>query len=275
MSGPECPVDPHLNPQPRPRRFARPWWSWVSFGLFLACLGAMPQTSKAQGARSTLGEALFGQKPDDGRSEPAPMIARFQSEDGTAFILDRSQGSILFRFETNHEVWALTPRRVGRGDLIYLDDAGQPLLRATRLGGMTVFTAETPDGSAVALAGRAPAIRAPAPLSPAGLLQKLTMASAKASRALQKLVAFDAENVPPAAAPLFADSALTAAEAFVQMARQADSRAQALRIDRVLLIQGETSDARRQGSQIVITIAPEDGVAGRPSSAKVAKAIAR
>jgi hypothetical protein len=59
------------------------------------------------------------------------------------------------------------------------------------------------------------------------------------------------------------------------MARQADSRAQALRIDRVLLIQGETSDARRQGSQIVITIASEDGVAGRPSSAKVAKAIAR
>jgi hypothetical protein len=58
------------------------------------------------------------------------------------------------------------------------------------------------------------------------------------------------------------------------MARQTDSRAKAIRIDRVLLIQGDNSDARRQGNQIVITIVPDDGVAGRPSSAKVAKAIA-
>lgn len=272
MFGHQCPVNADLNVR---RRLP----SAVSTVLVLAVAlgGLVPSPSLAQGLgpRQNLGEALFGQKPDDGRSAPTPRIARFQSEDGAAFILDRSQGPVLFRFEASHEVWVLTPRRAGRGDLIYLDDAGQPLLRATKLGGMTVFTPESPTGSAAALAGRAQPIRPLSPLSPTGLLQKLTLASAKASRAVQKLVTFDAEDVTTDSAPLFADSALTAAEAFVQMARQADGRAKAVRIDRVLLVQGDNSDARRQGSQIVITIVPDDGVAGRPSSAKVAKAIAR
>jgi len=272
MSGPKCPVKADLNAQKHSSMV-----TGAALVLSVAIWSLAPGLGHAQGQmpRSNLGEALFGQKPDDGRSAPTPMIARFHSEDGAAFILDRSQGPVLFRFEASHEVWVLTPRRVGRGDLIYLDDAGQPLLRATKLGGMTVFTPETPAGSAAALAGRAPPIRTLSALSPTGLLQKLTLASAKASRAVQKLVTFDAEDVTTDSAPLFADSALTAAEAFVQMARQADSRAKAIRIDRVLLIQGDNSDARRQGSQIVITIVPDDGVAGRPSSAKVAKAIAR
>jgi hypothetical protein len=271
MSGCLRPVNPHLK-----ARRSLPRLACAVLGLAVSCWGLAPGLGHAQGPmpRQNLGEALFGHKPDDGRSAPAPIIARFQSEDGAAFVLDRSQGPILFRFEASHEVWVLTPRRAGRGDMIYLDDAGQPLLRATKLGGMTVFTSETPTGSAAALAGRAPPIRTLLALSPTGLLQKLTLASAKASRAVQKLVTFDAEDVTTDSAPLFADSALTAAEAFVQMARQTDSRAKAIRIDRVLLIQGDNSDARRQGSQIVITIVPDDGVAGRPSSAKVAKAIA-
>lgn len=272
MSGSQCPVNTHLK-----ARRPLPGLACAAFGLAVSCWGLAPGLGHAQGqaARPNLGDTLFGQMPDNGRSAPTPMIARFQSEDGAAFILDRSQGPILFRFEASHEVWVLTPRRAGRGDLIYLDDAGQPLLRATKLGGMTVFTPQTPAGSAAALAGRAPPIRTLSPLSPTSLLQKLTLASARASRALQKLVTFDAEDVTTDTAPLFADSALTAAEAFVQMARQTDGRAKAIRIDRVLLIQGEYSDARRQGGQIIITIAPDDGLAGRPSSAKVAKAIAR
>ena len=254
MSGPKSPPNADLNV-----RLRLPKSAGAGLALAAAIWSLVPSLSLAQGQtpRQNLGEA------------------RFHSEDGAAFILDRSQGPVLFRFEASHEVWVLTPRRVGRGDLIYLDDAGQPLLRATKLGGMTVFTPETPTGSAAALAGRAPPIRTLSALSPTGLLQKLTLASAKASRAVQKLVTFDAEDVTTDSAPLFADSALTAAEAFVQMARRADSRAKAIQIDRVLLIQGDNSDARRQGSQIVITIVPDDGVAGRPSSAKVAKAIAR
>jgi hypothetical protein len=271
MSGSQFPVNAHLKAR-RPLSGL----ACAAFGLAVSYWGLAPGLGHAQAQmpRQNLGEALFGQKPDDGRSAPTPMIARFQSEDGAAFVLDRSQGPILFRFEASHEVWVLTPRRAGRGDLIYLDDAGQPLLRATKLGGMTVFTPETPTGSAAALAGRALPIHALSALSPTGLLQKLTLASARASRAVQKLITFDAEDVTTDSAPLFADSALTAAEAFVQLARQVDGRAKAIRIDRVLLVQGDNSDARRQGSQIVITIVPDDGVAGRPSSAKVAKAIA-
>nr|QQZ52104.1 DUF4908 domain-containing protein [Phenylobacterium glaciei] len=40
-----------------------------------------------------------------------------------------------------------------RGDIIYKNDLGEPVLRATRLGGLTLFTPDRPGGTAAALAG--------------------------------------------------------------------------------------------------------------------------
>ena len=274
------PMRPNIIELPRtvgPSRKSRPWEAWqiLAFAILSLTLGSVIDRAKAEPTRQGLADSLFGPKPDDSRSTPIPIIARFQSEDGASFVLDRSQRPALFRFEASHEVWVLTPRRAGRGDMIYLDDIGQPLLRATKLGGMTVFTAETPSGSAAALAGRAPPIRVLSPMTPSILLQRLALASAKASRVMQKLISFDAEDVTDESASLFADSAMTAAEAFTQMARQAEGRAMAVRIDRVLLVQGENANAARKGNQIIITIDPDDGLAGRPSSARIVKAISR
>jgi hypothetical protein len=269
-------LDHFCRPGPvGPRPISTPWAAWLVvalLGLSLSVVSLAGQ-AKADTNRQGLADALFGRKGEDSRATKTPIIARFESEDGASFILDRSQRSVLFRFETSHEVWVLTPRRAGRGDMIYMDDVGQPLLRATKLGGMTVFTAETPSGSAAALAGRAPPIRVLSPMSPSILLQRLALASAKASRATQKLISFDAEDVTDESASLFADSAMTAVEAFNLMARRAESRAMAVRIDRVLLVQGENSNAKRKGNQIIITIDPDDGLAGRPSSARIVKAI--
>jgi hypothetical protein len=102
----------------------------------------------------------------------APAVARYVSEDGDGFVLDRTQPKPLLKFDNNPEVWALAPHPGPRGDTIYKNDLGEPVLRATRLGGVTVFTDQRPGGSAAALAGGGPALRL-SPLGPQALLERL------------------------------------------------------------------------------------------------------
>ena len=65
------------------------------------------------------------------------------------FVFDMSvQGRPLIKFDDSGEVWALTPTAGPRGDTIYKNDMGEPMLRSTRLGGLTVFTQDRPMGLA-------------------------------------------------------------------------------------------------------------------------------
>src|SRR5690606_35936740 len=107
----------------------------------------------AHAGPESLREGLFGRHPADGRSQVAPPVARYVSEDGDVFILDRTQSRPLLKFENSPEVWALSPQPAPRGDVIYKNDLGTPVIRATRLGGVTIFTDQRPAGSAAALAG--------------------------------------------------------------------------------------------------------------------------
>lgn len=78
-----------------------------------------------------------------------PPIARYVSEEGRVFILDRTQSVPMMKFEDSPEVWALAPNPAPRGDIIYKNDLGEPVLRITRLGGFTLFTDARPSGEAV------------------------------------------------------------------------------------------------------------------------------
>ena len=115
-----------------------------------------------------------------------PPVARYVSETGDVFILDRSQPKPLLKFEHSPEVWVLLPQPGPRGDVIYKNDLGEPVLRATRLGGVTVFTDARPSGAAAALAGGGSSLKL-APLGPQALLERLAQASARASRAARRL----------------------------------------------------------------------------------------
>ena len=112
------------------------------------------------GPLGSLGESLFGRHAKDGRDFAAPPIARYISEDGDVFVLDRTGTKPLLKFESSYEVWALSAQQAPRGDTIYKNDLGEPVLRATRLGGITIFTDHRPDGEAAALAGPAAAAAA-------------------------------------------------------------------------------------------------------------------
>jgi hypothetical protein len=214
-----------------------------------------------------LRDGLFGRKAPDGRQFAAPPVARYVSEDGVGFTLDRTQPRPLLKFDNSPEVWALNPQPAPRGDLIYKNDLGQPVIRATRLGGLTVFTPGRPGGAAAALMGGGAPLRLPQ-LGPQALLEKLAQASARASRATRRLVPFDAEASPTSSA-LIADAAIVTSEAMVRMSRAPRTRSLLDRIRRVRLVEGRRAGAEITNGVLIVRVAPQQGMAGRPSSERI------
>jgi len=194
---------------------------------------------------------------------PIPPVAIYAPDGGVAFIFDRTASPPLMRFASSPEIWVLRAEPGPRGDTIYKNDLGEPMLRATRLGGLTLFTSDSPGGMAVALQGEAAPIRPPAILSPGALLQRLAQASAHASRALQRLVVFDAPDVTPDSAYLVADAASVTAEAIAGLDKKTR---EALKLNRVVFEPGHSPGAKFADGVLQITVSPTKGVAGRPSS---------
>jgi hypothetical protein len=243
----------------------------VAAALAAAVLGAagVSLPARAVAAPESLREGLFGPKPNDGRQGMGPAIGRYVSADGDAFVLDRSVPRPLLKFDNSPEVWALSPYPAPRGDTIYKNDLGEPVLRATRLGGITVFTNTRPGGSAAALAGPSAGLRL-AGAGPQMLLERLGQASARASRAARRLIPFDAEATPGSAA-LIADAAMVTSEAIIAMSRKGDARSIS-QIGRVRLVEGKKAQVQFDKGVMTVSVAPAQGLAGRPSSMRIAAA---
>jgi hypothetical protein len=237
----------------------------VAFATALSFGYAQPAYAGPQ----TLREGLFGDRPAPGR-RATPPVARYVSQEGEAFILDRSQTRAYMKFEGSPEVWVLRAHPAPRGDVIYKNDLGEPMLRATRLGGLTLFTAQRPGGSPAAFAGGGAALRL-APLSPQVLLERLAQASAKATRAARRLIPFEAD-ASPASSAVVADAATVTAEAVVRLSRRPDGRSLLGRLKKVKLVEGKKPNVTLYGSEMRITVSPEDGLAGRPSSDRIMQA---
>ena len=210
---------------------------------------------------------LFGSHPRDGRETAAPPIARYVSEDGDVFTLDRTQAKPLLKFENSYEVWALQQQPGPRGDTIYKNDLNEPELRATRLGGVTLFTDQRPGGSAAALSGVGSPLRL-AIMGPQALCERLALASARASRAARRLIPFEAEATPTSSA-LIADSAMVTSEAVVRMTKHSGTRRMLDRILKVRLVAGREPDAEVAQGVLEVTVSPTQGLAGRPSSDRI------
>lgn len=207
-----------------------------------------------------------------GRDFSAPPVARYVSEDGDVFTLDLTQPRPLLKFENSPEVWALQPQPAPRGDVIYKNDVGQPVLRATRLGGVTVFTTHRPDGEAAALAGGGAPLKL-VPLGPQALLERLGQASLRASRAARHVILFDAEATPASSA-VIADAALVASVAVTRLSERPQGRSRLTGLKRVFLEEGKRVAAQVQRGTLKITVSPAQGMAGRPSSGRIVAAVA-
>ena len=248
--------------------------SGACFSLALCC-----QAASAMAEPASLRAFLFGGGAKPGADISLPAVARYESERGEGFVLDRSGGRrAVIKFDDSSELWALTPSPGPRGDVIYRNDMGEPVLRATRLGGLTLFTDNVPGGTAAAPLGVVQALRPAQIYGPEALFQVLLQAEARANRAAQHLVVFDAgdANVSPGAEPLFADAFILTADAIVHVStRGAPGRAAASHIMKVRFVQGADAAAVLVGRMVQITVAPDLGVAGRPSSQRIAAVIWR
>jgi hypothetical protein len=242
--------------------------------LLAFAIAASAGAANARQSSVSLRDAFFGNRSET-RKSPAPPIARYVSETGDAFILDRAAPQPLMKFENSSEIWVLSSQPAPRGDTIYKNELGEPVLRASKLGGMTLFTRERPGGDAAALMGKASSIQPPPFISVNLLFQRLVQASARASRAAQHRVAFETvDDATPGTSVLVADTATVTAEAFERMARDGDRNLLA-RVTRVLLAEGHKPGASLKGGDLTVTYAPGKGLSGRPSSKRIIKIVNR
>jgi hypothetical protein len=229
------------------------------------CVVALSVAAPAAAQPGSLRDGLFGHR--EGRRMAAPPVARYVLDDGTVFVLDRTVPRPLLKFEGSPEIWSLQPQPAPRGDVIYKNDLGEPVLRATKLGGITLFTDDRPGGSAAALDGPGAPIRLPV-MGPQAVLERLAQASARASRASHRLITFSADASPTSSA-LIADAATVVCEAVSRMTRNADGRALLARVKRVRLAEGRKAGVQLAKGSLQITVAPAQGLAGRPSSERI------
>ena len=222
----------------------------------------------ADGPRS-LKEAMFGKKSDDSHSSARPPVAHFKSEDGQGFILDESSNHSLMRFDGDDEVWLLTPSQGPKGDVVYKNDIGEPVLKSTRWGGMILFSDDRPMGDPAAVTGKADAFT-PGRISPSLLFQSLVHASRRVSLAFGRTIGFDAPDVTPGADFLYADAAGVTAEALVQVSQQIRGKQIMAPVRTVQFIEGRPPSASLQNGILVLKLDVSRGDwTGRPSSRRI------
>jgi hypothetical protein len=225
--------------------------------------------------RSSLGEFLFGSQ----HAAPAPAVARYAVEDGGAsFVLDAAPGRPAYlKFEGSGEIWALHATAGPRGDIIYKNDVDEPMLRATHLGGVTLFTPDQPDGMPAAFMGQAQPPRMSTDIGPEALWNIFVQASARASHMAEHLVVFEGpQDITAASAPVFADAAILTSQAFMKVGSKGKAgKTLIARFVKVEFNSGRGAAAATRGQVVQITVCPDQGVAGRPSSQRIASVISR
>ena len=219
----------------------------------------------------SLGDMLFPGKPEN-RPAPPP-VARYVSEGGQAFTLDRSTAKPMLRLDGSNEIWVLEPHTGARGDTLYKNDAGRVVLRDTKVGGLILFTPERREGAAAALSGESRPIRL-TPVDPKALIRRLLCASSVVSKAGRRQIPFQAEATPASSA-LIADAALVTADGLVRMSRTAEGQAQLRRVNLVFLTEGPRPGVILRQGVLIIVVTPRLGISGRPSSERITFAAAR
>ena len=238
----------------------------AAFACGLVLAGAYP--ALAQPRSTKLGD-LFHRSP----SQPGnPIVGRYGVERGPGFVLDRSSSATpLLKYENSNEIWVLQPRPAGRGDMVFTNDAGDIVLRATRLGGLIVFTEDRPQGVPASLRGSAQPIPTDVVMTPGGFVRRM-------NEALQRLSDLDPNfkkisfNSDDSAAPLLAEAAVITVQAVQNAVRRKKTRT-VESLERLVLRDGPSPSVAFDRGVLTITVTPGLGVAGRPSSEKIARAL--
>lgn len=232
-----------------------------SMALGMTALAAMltSVTPAAAEPLSPLAVGLLGSP-----AQSAPTAEKYATPNNDVrFVLDRSNGAPLLRFDGSEEVLALRATPGARGDEILKTDTGHVLLRVTSLGGVIVYPDAKSAGAPASPVG--PAKPLSAPVAPAGgLAAKLSAISAATSKKLGRPILFVAQSVPGAISGVAAEAAQLAADALV--------REQGAGVARVVILPGAAPATMRQGDTLRVVVAAPLGYAGRPSTAALTAA---
>ncbi len=249
----------------------------VFLGALLIGLSLCMSSGVAEAqAFKSLRDRMFGKPVEDGRSsQTAAKTTHFVSEDGESFTFDGSQNIPLLRFDGDDEVWALTATAGTKGDIIYKNDVGQPMLKATRWGGMVLFSDDRPMGDPVAVSGKAVAFT-PTVVSPGQLWLHLAKSAYRVSKASDHKIIFSADEDTPGDSTinLFVEAASVASDALIQIALQATSRRSLDNLHEVHFIEGRPPGARFDHQILTIKVDPSRGTwGGHPSSKRITSVV--
>ena len=233
--------------------------------LWLAPPAAAQNRGNAQAEQS---QTLRDRRP----SSPAlPPVGRYVAESGEGFILDRSGRHPLLRFDRRDETWVLRPSAAPRGDVIYRNDAGDQVLRVTPSGGMTVYTPRAPGGSPASYTGAGPSLTPPT-LGPLLLFQLMAQRSALVSQAVGgRLVQVNLEG--DQSESLCVEAMIVTTEAVIRIARSPTARQYLDHLRLISIVEGPRAGVTYSRGVLTVTVNPAEGMAGRPSSARVIRAI--
>lgn len=233
-------------------------------------LSALDSEAQAQNRGNAQAEQSQSLRNSGGGSGALPPTGRYVAESGEAFVLDRSGQRPLLRFDRRDETWVLRPSAAPRGDVIYRNDAGDQLLRVTPGGGMTVYTSGAPGGSPASLSGPGQSLTPPT-LGPAQMFQLMTRRSAMLSQSLGRLIEINVDT-DAAAESLTVEALILSTDAALRIARSPTARASLERLRSITIVDGPRASVTYARGDLRIVVAPVQGVAGRPSSARVVQA---
>jgi hypothetical protein len=214
-----------------------------------------------------------------GSAASAPPAARaaalFALEGGGEIVFDRSHDPPLVKFANRGEIWALKAAPGPRGDTLYASDVGAVLVRAAKIGGVTVYTAAYPNGAAAAYLGPAPAL-AESPPRPGASQAALRRLKTEGSHLAGRPISVDAPPVADeAAAALLAEAAENTLSAVTTLASRPEGAGRFKALTGVQIAFATAPGARLLGGVLHIDLARGGGVGGRPSSALILRALDR
>ncbi len=241
--------------------------------LAAAALSSLPVASEARAqiqgnVQAEQSRALGNHNPPAARA--LPPTGRYVADSGDAFILDRSGQRPLLRFDRRDETWVLRPTAAPRGDVIYRNDAGDQLLRVTPGGGMTVYTNRAPGGSPASFSGPGQSLTPPT-LGPAQLFQLMARRSAMLSQTMGRLIEINVDTDGQAES-LAVEALILSTDSVLRIARSPTARSSLNRLRSITIIEGPRASVTYARGDLRIVVAPVQGVAGRPSSARVIQA---
>ncbi|WP_406852880.1 DUF4908 domain-containing protein [Brevundimonas sp. BH3] len=231
------------------------------------CLGSGPDRSGTRVAQIEYSRQIRSQSV----TRTTPRIGRYSAATGQGFVLAHSGSQILLRFDRSNETWVLRPSSAPRGDTIYRNDAGEQVLRVNASGGITLYSSRSPGGSPVsAESGVAPNLE-PQALGPVQLFNLMTRRSGLISDAVGRLVQINVYGDESEA--LCVEALIVATDTVIRIARSPSAKPFLDRLRVITIIEGNRSAVTYQRGELRVVVDPSRGIAGRPSSARIIRAI--